>query len=292
MIIREPIVAGQSYPAEGQACRDEAVRLLRAVESPGDVSAPVYGGIVPHSAWSLSGPVTAKVFRALADRGAPDLVVFFGGAARYRGRLAAMFTSGRWETPIGPVDIDGRFAERLLSQTNRIIADNFAHEDETTIEVHLPFIRQVFPRARLVPIMVPVMSTAFEAGEAVARTIAAYKYDAMILGATNLTRYGPEHEFVPKGLGAGSLLWAKEVNDRRFLDLVGRLRENEVVPEAMQHHNADNSGAVAATIAAVAALGAERGMLLSHTTSAEVVGQGKTTDIENSIGYAGIVFTG
>ncbi|MGA0925545.1 MAG: AmmeMemoRadiSam system protein B [Lutimaribacter sp.] len=39
-------------------------------------------------------------------------IILFGGMHRYMGRLAAMFSHGRWETPLGPVEVDDRLAER------------------------------------------------------------------------------------------------------------------------------------------------------------------------------------
>ena len=56
------------------------------------------------------------------------------------------------------------------------------------------------------------------------------------------------------------------------------------------HSSACNSGAAAATITAVAALGAQRGVLLEHTTSAEVLAGQATGEQSDSVGYAGVVF--
>ena len=37
--------------------------------------------------------------------------------------------------------------------------------------------------------------------EAVGRTLKAYKYDALIVGTTDLTHYGPRYGFIPQGVG-------------------------------------------------------------------------------------------
>jgi AmmeMemoRadiSam system protein B len=76
-------------------------------------------------------------------------------------------------------------------------------------------------------------------------------------------------------------------NDRRFVDLLCSLNAKELVPEAAEHNNACSGGAAAATLGAVIELGATEGILLEHTTSAEVL-SGEQYD---SVGYAGIVFT-
>ena len=123
-----------------------------------------------------------------------------------------------------------------------------------------------------------------------ARTIGAYDYDAVIVGTTDLTHYGPSYRFTPHGVGAKGNGWAKNENDRRFIDLVCALKSREVVPEATEHRNACSSGATAATLAAVSALGATRGVLLDHTSSAEVQARRATANPTDSVGYAAVVF--
>ena len=293
MMIREPVVAGHFYAGQPDRCRAELKQLL-ADASPFDtlVGRRLIGGLVPHAGWVCSGVVAAKVFQLLASSRSPEVVVLFGGVHRYRGREAALFGAGRWETPLGTVEIDSRLAERILGHTNLIVDDPYAHEDEHSLEVQMPFIKHLFPQAKVVPLMVPVVKTAHEVGEAVGRTVTAYGYDALIVGTTDLTHYGPHYGFVPRGIGAKGNAWAKEVNDRRFIDLVCKLKATEVVAEASAQKNACSSGATAATLAAVSALGAAEGILLQHTTSSEVLGARSEEEMADSVGYAGIVFAG
>jgi AmmeMemoRadiSam system protein B len=244
------------------------------------------GGLVPHAGWSFSGAIAANVFGLLAAARSPDIVVLFGSVHRHSGERAAMFSAGRWETPLGPIEIDSRLTERILGHTNLIADDPYAHEGEHSLEVQMPFVKHLFPDAKVVPIMVPPVEAADEVGEAVARTLNVYKYDALIVGTTDLTHYGPSYGFTPRGIGAKGNAWAKAENDRRFIELVCSLRGKEVVPEAVNRRNACGSGAVAATLGAVVALGATEGILLDHTTSAEVL----PGDQSDSVGYAAIVF--
>ena len=291
MRVREPVVAGQFYPADPEKCREEVVRLLAdAAPSAEDVGEPT-AGIVPHAGWAYSGACAAKVFRILAEKRSRPVMVLFGGAHRTRGREAAMFGDGRWETPMGPLEVDVRLAERILSQTNLIRDDPFAHEGEHSLEVQMPFIKHLFPKIRIVPIMVSPGPTAHEVGEAVGRTLSSYNYEALIVGTTDLTHYGPGYGFIPQGIGQEANTWAKEANDRRFIDLVCAMGGAEVVDEALQHHNACSSGAAAATLGAAKALGATGGVLLEHTTSSEVMAGRTGGDCNDSVGYAAIVFS-
>jgi len=291
MIIREPVVAGHFYAAQRDRCAADLERLLgdARAEAP-RFDGPVFGGLVPHAGWACSGGTAVKVFHRLASSKQPKVIVLFGGVHRYRGREAAMFGSGRWETPLGPVEVDSRLAERILGHTNLIVDDPYAHEDEHSLEVQMPFIRRMFPDAKVLPLMVPINSRATEVGEAVARTLSAYDYDALVVGTTDLTHYGPHYGFTPQGVGAQANAWSSEVNDRRFIDLVCKMRADELLPEATEHRNACNPGAAAATITAVSALGATEGVLLDRTSSSAVLGGKSGGETSDSVGYAGIVF--
>ena len=289
MMIREPAVAGHFYPAHADRCRSDLQQLLGSAPAPG-AHERLYGGLVPHAGWMCSGHVAAEVFRALAASRSAKVVVLFGGVHRYRGREAALFGQGRWDTPLGPVDIDARLAERILGHTNLIVDDPYAHEEEHSIEVQMPFVKVLFPEAKVLPLMVPMVKTAHEVGEAVARTLSAYDYDAIVVGTTDLTHYGPNYGFTPQGVGKEANTWAKEVNDRRLIELLVGLRSEELVAEALERRNACSGGAAAATLAAVAAMGAGEGVVLTHTSSSEVLGGTMGREPDDSVGYVGIVF--
>jgi AmmeMemoRadiSam system protein B len=215
--------------------------------------------------------------------------VVFGAWHRPHGRIGGIFPHGRWATPLGEIKVDQRMAERITGHTNLIADDPFAHEDEHSIEVQIPFVQRAFGEAKLVPIVVPCVPEAVEMGEAVARTIESYRYNAVIVGSTDLTHYGPRYRFTPSGVGDAGLRWAREVNDRRIIDLMLDLRAEDVVDETLTHHNACGGGAIAATLAAVRRLGATHGILLEHTTSSEVA---RDPSCRDAVGYAGIVFAG
>lgn len=290
MRVREPVVAGSFYAAEPEQCSEDVARILAANAPRQAIHGRIVGGLVPHAGWAYSGGVAAKVFRTVAAHRTAKVVVLFGGVHRYRGRLAAMFGSGRWESPLGSAMIDERLAERLLGHTNLVIDDPYAHEDEHSIEVQLPFVQRMFPGAAILPIMVPATPTSHEVGEAVARTLVAYKYEAVVVGTTDLTHYGPRYHFTPRGTGRQANAWAKVENDRRFIDMVLNVQDGDLVNEAAEHKNACSAGAAAATIAACKALGATHGELLQHTSSGDLMAALGEGDVTDSVGYAGVVF--
>ncbi len=288
MMIRAPAVADMFYPSASAACRQSLDECFKARSPLPAIDGKIIGGLVPHAGWVCSGRVTAAVVSAISEQRSPGTFVIFGAVHRRTGSKAAIFSRGKWDTPAGPIDIDESLAERLMGQTELIEDDPRAHELEHSIEVQVPFIQRLFPDARLLPIMVPPSPHAAEIGRTVGRTLESRGGDAVMLASSDLTHYGPRYGFTPKGTEADGLDWAKNVNDRRFIDLVLDLDADAVVAEAAQHRNACGSGAVAALIAAAKVLSADRGVLLDHTTSAETVGVDARN---NAVGYAGILLT-
>ncbi|MBN1510934.1 MAG: AmmeMemoRadiSam system protein B [Phycisphaerae bacterium] len=287
--LREPVMADRFYPGSPDACRAEAEQYCRL--EPADLDAvrrPARGGIVPHAGWICSGRVAGRVFAVLKQTARPQTFVLFGTMHRVRGRVARLQGEGRWATPLGAFEVNASLAQEVLERTDLVVDDPAAHQDEHSLEVQTPFIKHLFPDATILPILMPPVSEAVSIGRLVGDAIAATGEEALVIGSTDLTHYGPAYGFVPQGLGEEGYNWARDVNDRRLLDSMLHFQPDEVVPEAVQHHNACGPGAIAATMAAVARLGATTAALLTHTTSREVLGD---RSFGGAVGYAGIVYS-
>ncbi len=287
MRVRLPAVAGQFYPADADACRDQADRCLSA-STPLSEPASVLGGIVPHAGWMCSGAVAAGVLRSLASN--PDLqtVVLFGAVHRPRSRRASVFASGAWVTPLGTVDVDTELARAAIDASPLLVDDPGAHEAEHSLEVQLPLLQRVAPAVRILPILVPPTTSAPDVGRVVAAEAARLGRRIAFAGSSDLTHYGPRYGFVPKGVGEEGLRWARDVNDRRIIELALAMESAKVVPEAMSHQNACGAGAIAATLEASRIAGARSGRLLCHTTSNEVL-RDRYGDMDDAVGYAGVL---
>ena len=290
MMVRDPIVSGQFYPERRTACLEHVEQCMPTDLAADALPDSLSGGIAPHAGWTYSGPTAGRVFAALAARRTPSTVVLFGADHARATRSSAMFAAGQWASPMGQVDVDERLADRIASMTQIVDADPHAHDREHSIEVQIPFVQHVWPDAKILPIIVTPGPQAVEVGRAVARAIDAYKTDAVVLGSTDLTHYGSNYGFAPQGTGPDALGWAKDVNDRRLIDLILEMKPEAIVPEVAANHNACGAGAIAATLAACQQLGATQAVLLEHTTSYEVARRFANESASMSVGYAGIVF--
>ncbi len=289
MPVRSPVVAGRFYPSRAADCRRELEASLPQAGQLPEIAGQVIGGIGPHAGWACSGAVMAMTAEALGRRRGVRAVIVFG-AVHVRGvNAAAVYPSGAWEAPLGASKIDEELAGAIVAAG--IAANPEAHQFEHSIEVQIPFVQHYLPEAKIVPIMVPPDDEAHEVGAAVARVCRAADAEVLFLGSSDLTHYGPAYDFMPKGVGAAGLGWAKEHNDRRMIEAMLRMDAAAIVPEAEAHWNACGAGAIAATIAACLESGANEAALLRHTTSYEVLRERLGEPAEDAVGYAGVAFS-
>jgi len=286
---RRPYRAGSFYDADPDACRAAAADLLAEASAPADLPETLYGGLVPHAGWVFSGRTAAATLKALAERGHLRRVVLFGADHWGLADGAAVSEPGTWETPLGPVPIDEDLAGSILDACDAARGDGDAHAREHSIEVQLPLMQVLSPDVRIVPINVSPDDRAVGIGQAVGEVVKRHAPDAAVVGSTDLTHYGPQYGFVPGGSGAAGLEWARQ-NDRRVLELVESMRAGEIVPETAERMNACGGGAIAATVAACAAMGATRGLCLEYTSSAEVMQRVYRQRADDAVGYAAVVF--
>ena len=251
------------------------------VEEPVEIVA----GVVPHAGWVYSGRVAGRVWKNLAKRARPDTVIIFGAVHHAGVERNAIYPDGSWETPLGEVEIDADLAREILQEIGGLVeADPEAHAGEHAIEVQVPFVKALLPSARIVPIAVPPGCHPAQLGDLLGHLVR--DRAVVAVGSTDLTHYGDAYAFAPRGIGPSAHDWMKS-NDRRVLGLVEGLLAEEIPSEVTSHRNACGPGALAAATALARARGAERGIVLEHTTSHEVRPE---ADFTFGVGYAGMVF--
>jgi AmmeMemoRadiSam system protein B len=184
--------------------------------------------------------------------------------------------------------VDEELAVAILEAGSGLLVNSpEAHASEHSAEVQVPFIQYLFPKAKILPILIPPEEEAAHAGEVIGQVVSTAQRPIVIVGTTDLTHYGATYYgFAPAGTGEQALEWVRG-NDERVINLILGLQAEEIVAETATHHNACGGGAVAGTVAAARTLGAEKGYLLEYTNSHHVMPQGPATDF---VGYAAVVF--
>lgn len=280
MAIRKADFAGSWYPAKASECESTIEEFFRTGTTcpPGGL-----GGIVPHAGWFYSGAIACNVIKCLSTGPSPDTMVLFGrhlhpSSSNY------LMKEGSWATPFGDLKIDEELGEKLSAEFAFRLETANRYEQDNTIEVQLPFIKYFFPDSKILPIGVPPSPASLKIGERVVELSESLGRKIMVLGSTDLTHYGSNYGFNPKGSGDRAVEWVKKENDKRLVDLILSMDPVGVIHESLESHNACCSGAVATAIAAARRLGARRAEKLLYSTSYDV------RPDQSFVGYVGVVF--
>lgn len=158
--IRPPAVAGSFYPASASELGALVDRLLADVTVPtGARRAKAL--IVPHAGYIYSGPIAASAFARVAPHGESiERVVLVGPAHRVFVQGLVSPGATRLRTPLGELEVD----VAALARLSGVHADARAHAREHSLEVELPFLQRVCPRAKLVPLAGTRADPAFVGG--------------------------------------------------------------------------------------------------------------------------------
>ncbi|MBN2376331.1 MAG: AmmeMemoRadiSam system protein B [Sedimentisphaerales bacterium] len=296
MTTREAVVAGRFYEASQSSCREQIEQMLPGGRVELELPERIVAGIVPHAGWVFSGALAGLFFAAVKQQMEEvDSFVIFGAVHSRTSAKAMLFDAGQWETPLGAAEIDEQLGGEILQSGGGLIqADRGSHNFEHSIEVQVPIIQYLFPQAKIVPMMVVPFDGAHKVGAVVGQVVAQAAEQSgkkvICVGSTDLTHYGPAYYFTPQGTGEAANRWAKETNDQFFIDLAVSMQADRLVEAAGTYSSACGGGAAAATVAAAKELGAAKGYLLAHESSAEVMARVYKQSSTDSVGYATIAF--
>ena len=149
--IRTPVVAGKFYPSDPTELRRMIGGYLKLVKPLTPVPKAV---IVPHAGYIYSGPVAATAYASIAMVGSRiKRVVLLGPAHFVPFDGLAYHGADTFLTPLGSIPIDRAALEALdgLPQVHHLDA---AHDSEHSLEVQLPFLKEILKDFSLVPLAV------------------------------------------------------------------------------------------------------------------------------------------
>jgi AmmeMemoRadiSam system protein B len=258
------------YPRE----QGEIARFLSGF-TPGKASA----AIAPHAGWFYSGKIAAAAASSLKS-GAQTVVVIGGHLPEGYPSLFALEDAA--QTPLGPMPIDQDLRDLLIEELDGR-EDKFK---DNTVEVLLPMVRHLFPGASLVWLRLPSEMASFEAGKTIASCAQKLKRDIRVLASADLTHYGDNYGYSPKGRGKGALSWVMEVNDARFIQAVQDGGPEAVLERSSRERSCCSAGSVLGAMGYAQACALPPARLVQYGTSAD--GQEETPD--SFVGYAAFAF--
>lgn len=151
-MIRPSRVAGSFYPGDASSL-SEAIHLY--LDGAAETEAcEIVAAAVPHAGYVYSAPISAPVFKAMANTDFDTVVIIGHEYGRYApGIMAILPEDTIFRTPLGDVAVDTSLGDALRSADNRIVSHNRAHRQEHTIEVQLPFLQMTHGEFKVLPVL-------------------------------------------------------------------------------------------------------------------------------------------
>ncbi len=281
-MVRRALVAGLFYASDPNGLKKQLQDCFNHRLGPGYIPKPneqgqrrIIGLVSPHAGYMYSGMTAAKAYTALAEDGIPKIAVIFAPAHYHPGAPFAVWTKGRWETPLGDLAVDEELASELVKAGNGFREDFEPHlgwfgRGEHSIEVQLPFLKFVY--GEKTPSIVPICVSSHnltelkEAGEILSEAVSRLQWDVVVIASCDFTHYEPHS--------------VAEVHDREALNRIIALDSNGLWQTIKRYPSQSDVLVAIPMIEACKKLGAKKGELIGYSTSGNVTG-----DLTEVVGY-------
>lgn len=188
---RESIHAGSWYPGKPKELKEMINAFLKNART--RVHGEIYGLISPHAGYVFSGPVAAFAYKAVEGLEFDDVIVI-GPSHRHGFIGASVDTMAGRTTPLGNVDFDVELARKLIKQNKNISFEPYAHIQEHSVEIQIPFLQMVLKKFKLVEIVMGShdYATCEILSDAIVKTTKGKRI--LIVASSDLSHYHPQKE--------------------------------------------------------------------------------------------------
>lgn len=200
--VRRPAVAGYFYPSNKKELVEMIEWSFKHRLGPGRVPSTSesrrhnnIGYIVPHAGYMYSGPIAAHAYYEAALEGVPETVIVLGTNHTGYGRPVSVYPKGEWETPLGQIEVDYELGEKVVEYSEIADLDEYAHLEEHSIEVQLPFLQYIYGcKVKILPVVVGIhtLEVARDLSSSIVKAIESLNRDAVIFCSSDFTHYEPQ----------------------------------------------------------------------------------------------------
>lgn len=279
--IRRPVVAGYFYPARRKDLVDMIEWSFKHRHGPGELPSPiaekkrgVIGYVVPHAGYMYSGPVAAHSYLDMSRHGLFETIVILGTNHTGLGKPVSVYPSGVWETPLGSLRVDGELGKAIVENSEIADFDIYAHIEEHSIEVQLPFIQYIYNgNVKILPIVIGIHTpeAAEDLSNAILKAVKETGREIVVLASSDFNHYEPHDVTLDKDIRAIEKITA--LDTRGFYDV---MIENDI--------SICGPGGIM-TLIEITRKQQGKVSLLKHATSGDISG-----DKRSVVGYASIKF--
>jgi AmmeMemoRadiSam system protein B/AmmeMemoRadiSam system protein A len=257
--IKYPNVAGTFYPADPAVLSGQIDAFLENAK-PDTVTGKIFALISPHAGYDFSGQVAAYGYKLVKDKPYKTVIVL-APSHYYVFKGVSVYPQGKFHTPLGDLEVDSDFTQKVLNNDPEISFDQRAFAKEHALEVQLPFLQKVLKNSRIVPIILGQCSyqTCQKLAEVLKAAIAK-RSDVLVVASTDMS-HGYDFEQTP-------------IIDNRTLSYVENM-DAQGLYQGLEEERLQLCGGygVVATLLLAKSLGHDKVKVLKYTNSAEVTGQ-------------------
>jgi AmmeMemoRadiSam system protein B len=264
--VRRAAVAGTWYPDHPAPLISELDAHLALADVDQDV--PPRAIVAPHAGLRYSGPVAAYAYKA-ARLTRPAVIVLVGPSHFVPFSGVSIWPRGEWETPLGALRVDEEIAGAIEAASTAVVEMDAPHGREHSLEMQLPFLAHLMPRATIVPMLMghQTAATSFALGEALASVISASGKNVLLVASSDLSHY--------EDARVAARLDGVVIDRIAALDAKGLMRTLEREPR-----HACGGGPIVSVLDAATRLGASSARILRYADSGDVSG-----DKSSVVGY-------
>ncbi|MFH1095136.1 MAG: AmmeMemoRadiSam system protein B [Candidatus Micrarchaeota archaeon] len=276
--MRYPAVSGSFYPSSPTSLKRNVDALLASARKQ---TKPIPGAkaiVCPHAGYAYSGLTAACSFAAIEPslKKPSTTVVLIGPNHTGLGELISV-SFDTWSTPIGKSETDLPLAGAIVKSSPLISKNELAHFKEHSIEVQLPFLQTLAPKAKIVAIcmMAQDINSSRMLGQAIYDATSRKEFSGrnfLVLASSDFTHYESAQSAQEKDMPAIRSILA--LDDQNF--------QSQVEARGL---SICGHGPIAAVLHYARLAGAKGARLLRYTNS------GNETDGDESsvVAYASIV---
>ena len=139
--IKQPNVAGIFYPDNAKDLSEMIDDFLNRIE-PKTSLEKIFALICPHAGLGYSGQTASFAYKLIKDKSYKTVVII--GPSHYYGFMGvSVYPEGFFRTPLGDLEIDKEFTQKILNKDKEISFIPQAFSKEHSIEVQLIFLQKV-----------------------------------------------------------------------------------------------------------------------------------------------------
>ncbi len=287
--VRQSALAGRWYSSQPSKLTSTIDNLLNKAGTKKKINPVLL--IQPHAGYIYSGGVAAAGYNLVKSL-SPDVIIIIAPTHYSSFHGCSILPVDFYETPLGRVKVDKASVKKLLKES-LFKTDNYAHREEHSIEIHLPFLQRIYGKRLentipVVPIIVGDISRddAKKIASVIIRSMGNRKSPLFII-SSDFTHYGARFNYLPFKSSDKSVIKRMIRNlDFGAIDMILK-KDLSGFCGYLKKTGATICGRNPIKIALALSMKDFKAELITYDTSANITG-----DFNNSVSYASISFSG